>query len=89
MLEPSYRSAHNIFSVFFFPPEPTAPLTELASSTPMAAHCFICAQPLVRAKLQSRACADALAVNGTTPERLLDKGPSRQGTARVPFVRNA
>lgn len=44
MLESSYSSVHNIFSVFF-PPELTATVTELASSTSMAAHCLIGAQP--------------------------------------------
>lgn len=66
------------YLVFFFPPELAAPVTELASidGCPLFNSCS--APCLVQAKLQSHACADALEVNGTTPEP--DKDPSRQSS---------
>lgn len=51
--------------------EDLATVTELASSTPMAARHLIGVPPAchVRAKLQSRPCADALGASVATPER--------------------
>lgn len=64
-----------LFSVCYFlsPPELTAAVTEHTDGCTLFNSCP--AQPStppghVQAELQSHTCADALGVNGTTPERL-------------------